>query len=282
MFSGLVMVTMLLATGRVIGTDLITTGMVIRKMIKSTSMMSTNGVVLMVELISSSSSPPLGKLIDMTNVLSNYAKFSGLALGRQQIGLEFVRKGAELLGQPLVAANQEVVAEHRRHRDRETHRRHDERLTHRTGDLVNRGLAGNTDGGQRVQSAPHRAEQSDERGGRTHRSEEGNTAAKPRIFLFDCALQGHLHPVGLAEHAALARHCLLTALRHVAEHVVLTELVDTFFQVPGGPEFLFRRLGLAHEPSLLPIFGEEDVPGAERHDRKKAKHAFRHEITACP
>jgi hypothetical protein len=45
---------------------------VIKKMINSTSMMSTSGVVLMVELISSSASPA-GKLIDMIGVLSTEA-----------------------------------------------------------------------------------------------------------------------------------------------------------------------------------------------------------------
>ena len=48
MFSGFVTVTMLLATGRSICTDLMITGMVTRKMINRTSMMSTRGVVLIV------------------------------------------------------------------------------------------------------------------------------------------------------------------------------------------------------------------------------------------
>ena len=47
MFSGLVWVGMLTAFGTCTGTVLVITGMVIRKMISSTSMTSTSGVVLM-------------------------------------------------------------------------------------------------------------------------------------------------------------------------------------------------------------------------------------------
>src|SRR5215472_13107042 len=56
MFSGLVCVGMLTAFGSFTGTCLLITGMVIRKMMRSTSITSTSGVVLMVELSSRSSS----------------------------------------------------------------------------------------------------------------------------------------------------------------------------------------------------------------------------------
>ena len=58
MVSGLVAVAMFAAFGSVTLTVLVITGMVIRKMINSTSMTSTSGVVLMVEIGSSSSADP--------------------------------------------------------------------------------------------------------------------------------------------------------------------------------------------------------------------------------
>ena len=55
MFSGLVWRAMLVSFGSATGTVCVTTGMVIRKMISSTSITSTSGVVLIVETTSSSS-----------------------------------------------------------------------------------------------------------------------------------------------------------------------------------------------------------------------------------
>src|SRR4029079_7719955 len=55
MFSGFVYGTSFCSFGSVTGIDVVTTGIVIRKMIRSTSMTSTSGVVLMVETTSSSS-----------------------------------------------------------------------------------------------------------------------------------------------------------------------------------------------------------------------------------
>src|SRR5579871_1070424 len=58
MFSGLVWVGMLTAFGTVTGTFLVMTGMVIRKMISSTNMTSTSGVVLISDMIPPSSPVP--------------------------------------------------------------------------------------------------------------------------------------------------------------------------------------------------------------------------------
>ena len=58
MFSGLVWVGMFAAFGRSTLTDCVITGMVIRKMISSTSMTSTSGVTLISEIDLSSSSRP--------------------------------------------------------------------------------------------------------------------------------------------------------------------------------------------------------------------------------
>jgi hypothetical protein len=67
MFSGLVCVAMLAAFGSDTLTVLVITGIVIRKMISSTSITSTRGVVLIVEIAPSSDSCSDPTLIDMTN-----------------------------------------------------------------------------------------------------------------------------------------------------------------------------------------------------------------------
>src|SRR5690349_17481064 len=279
MFSGFVIVTIFVATGSWIGTDLITTGMVIKKMINSTSMVSTSGVVLMVELISSPSSPPLGKLIDMSVVLSGLCALAGLTLvGRQQIGLQIAGEGLELLADHLVAANEVVVAKHRRNRDRQAESGHDQSLTNGSRDLVDRGLTGDADGSKRVQDAPHGSEQTDEGSRRTNRGKEGDAATKPGVFLFHRAIKRELHPIRLAEHPALACHGLLSAFRNVAEYVVLAELLDTVLKIGGRPELLLGGLGLAQQTSLLNIFGHEDVPGAERHHQQQCKDSVRNQV----
>src|SRR6516164_1630783 len=58
MFSGLVWVGMLTAFGSCTGTVLVITGMVIRKMMSSTSITSTSGVVLMLAIAPPASSLP--------------------------------------------------------------------------------------------------------------------------------------------------------------------------------------------------------------------------------
>src|SRR6267378_356237 len=68
MFSGLVLVGIFTAFGSVTGTVLVMIGMVIRKMISSTSMTSTSGVVLMSDMTPCSSSSPLWTFIDMVTL----------------------------------------------------------------------------------------------------------------------------------------------------------------------------------------------------------------------
>jgi hypothetical protein len=62
----------------------------------------------------------------------------------------------------VVAPHEPVVAQHRGHGDGQADGGHDERLAHRAGHLVDRRLAGDADGGQRVVDAPDGAEQADE------------------------------------------------------------------------------------------------------------------------
>src|SRR5438105_6012341 len=155
MFSGLVWRAMLVSLGSCIATVCVTTGIVIRKMINSTSITSTNGVVLMLE--TTSSSPPLS-LPTFIAMIGSYAKSRACAsayrLGTHQHAMQVGAEAAHRFHRHLVATHQPVVAEHRRHRDRQADRRHDERFTHRAGHLVDRRLPCNADRGQRVVDAP--------------------------------------------------------------------------------------------------------------------------------
>src|SRR5512140_981674 len=104
MVSGLVSRTSLISFGSCTGMDVVTTGTVIRKMISSTSMMSTSGVVLIAEIASSSSPLPGPTVIAMTSRLG-----CGLRRG-EQYGVQIGREGAHRLHCRLVATDEPVVA----------------------------------------------------------------------------------------------------------------------------------------------------------------------------
>src|SRR5512137_2430333 len=178
MSSGLVSRTSLVSFGNWTGIDVVTTGIVIRKMISSTSMTSTSGVVLIVETTSSSS--PLSEPTLMLMAL----RLGAVVLRRgEQHGVQVGAEAADVLHRRLVAADEPVVAQHRGHRDGETDGGHDQRFADRTGDLVDRRLAGDADRRQRVVDAPHRAEQPDERGGGAHGAEEGQTVLQAALHV---------------------------------------------------------------------------------------------------
>src|SRR5450755_552496 len=123
MFSGLVWRGMLVSFGSTTGIVCVTTGIVIRKMMSSTSITSTSGVVLIDETTSSSS--------PLEPTFMAMARFPSSALGRgraYQHAVQIATEAAHRFHRHLVAPDQPVVAEHRRHRDRQTHGRHDQRL----------------------------------------------------------------------------------------------------------------------------------------------------------
>src|SRR5262252_496685 len=132
MFSGFVSRTSLRSFGSSTGTDVTTTGIVIRKMISSTSITSTRGVVLIAETTSSSSAWPT--FIAMASGLSGHdPRRAG-----EQHGVQLGAKAADLLHHRLVAADEPVVAEHGGHRHGQADGRHDQRLAHGARDLVDR------------------------------------------------------------------------------------------------------------------------------------------------
>src|SRR5688572_8195266 len=80
-----------------------------------------------------------------------------------EVRMQIRREIAQALADALVAAKQPVVAHDGRNGDEQAERGHDERLTYGTGHLVDGRLTRESDRNQRVQNAPHRAEQADER-----------------------------------------------------------------------------------------------------------------------
>src|ERR1039457_479798 len=172
MFSGLVCRAMFVSFGSVTGTVCVTTGMVMRKMMSRTSITSTSGVVLIVETTSSSSLlEPM--FMAMSGSGSDGSACRGVHARAHEDAVQVGAEAAHHFHRHLVAADQPVVAEHRRHSHEQAEGRHDQRLADRAGHLVDRRLAGNADGGQRVVDAPDRSEKADERRGRSDRGEEG-------------------------------------------------------------------------------------------------------------
>src|SRR5205814_5793722 len=104
MFSGLVWRAMLLSLGRFSGTVWVTTGMVIRKMIKSTSITSTSGVVLMLE--TTSSSPPSLPTFMAMMWLLDVVRGSAGGAGAHQHAVKIGAEAAHGFHRHFVAAHQ--------------------------------------------------------------------------------------------------------------------------------------------------------------------------------
>src|SRR5580765_323118 len=227
MFSGLVWVGILTAFGSFTGTVLVITGMVIRKMISSTSITSTSGVVLILSIAPPSSPPTF-----IAMVRSSRAAFEARAgvpqgtpvapellrslVGRclrrsrahaadraagvharatHQESVQVAREITQRVLQCLIAAEQPVVAHDRRHRHEQSEGGHDERLTDGAGHLVDARLAGDTDADERVQDAPHCPEEAHEGGGRADGGEETQAIVEPAVHSIDRALQRHGDPL---------------------------------------------------------------------------------------
>src|SRR6185369_8390579 len=137
---------------------------------------------------------------------------------------------------------QDVVREHRGHRDHETQGGHDERLTDGTGHLVDRRLARQTDLDERVQDAVHRAQQTDERRGGTDGGEERETARQLAVQAVHSAGQRHVHPVtqadAITQTAFVVSRGADGALGDGTEVVILRQTVGAFARGAGGPEVL--------------------------------------------
>src|SRR5262245_27971311 len=263
MFSGFVCVGMFTAFGNCIGTVVVITGMVIRKMMRSTSITSTSGVVLISDIMfcSSPGGAKGSEFIAISSHLSNAAPdgaafvhlrskhlladgCGGSGSGRagsaalvltnaraaQQIGVQVAREVPDLVLQHLVTTDQPVVAEHRGHGDDQADGGHVQRLTDGAGDLGDVGLAGDADVDERPEDAHDGAEQSDERGGRADRGEERETGLEAAVHLSDRALQGHGDPlveVDAVGQAAVVMRCRAKAVfRDETEVIALRQALE--------------------------------------------------------
>ena len=98
-----------------------------------------------------------------------------------------------------------------------------------------------------VQNAPHRAEQTDERSGRTHRREEREAVAHLAVHGIDRTLQRHRHPLvqvdAVRQAAFVMGRGAQTVFGDGAEIVVLREAVDGFLERARAPELLLDDLG---------------------------------------
>src|SRR5918993_5882365 len=178
---------MLVTLGSCTAIVCVTTGMVIRKMMRSTSITSTSGVVLMAET-TSSSSPPEPTFIAMAASRSSALCRRGGHAGAHEDAVQVGAEAAHRFHRDLVAANQPVVAEHGRDGDGEADGRHDQRLADGAGDLVDRGLAGDADRGECVVDAPNGAEEADERRRRADSGQEGEAILEPALDVVEAAL----------------------------------------------------------------------------------------------
>src|SRR6185295_10684531 len=152
MFSGFVWVTILRYVGNCRFTVFKITGMVTRKMMSITNITSTSGVVLIVTL-SSATSSSTACWTSTAMILSpgDYLWRERLLALADEIGLQVAGEGAQLFGDHLVATDEVVVQQHGGNGDEQTDGGHDQRFTDRAGNLVDRGLTGDTDADQRVQ-----------------------------------------------------------------------------------------------------------------------------------
>src|SRR5207248_5801176 len=279
--SGLGCVGMLTAFGNVTFTVFVITGMVMRKMMSSTSITSTSGVVLMVAITLTSPPPPEPTLMAMASPPSagvSLADRRRLGAGRprpaafaadsgsaHQVGMQVGGKVPQRVLEDLVATEQPVVTHDRGHRDEQPDGRHDERLADGTGHLVDARLPGDADIHQGAQNAPHRAEQPDEGGDRADGGEEPQPVVELAVHLLHRALQRHRDPLvqvdAVGKAPVVMRGGAQPVLRDAAEVIALLQPVDTVLNGGRAPELLLDHPRGLLELALVPQLREHHVPG---------------------
>src|SRR6267142_2293432 len=238
---------MLPSRGRSTGMFCTTTAMVIRKMMSSTSITSTSGVVLICEFRSSSSAWP-------TCIAMSERLVRSVAAAEQR-HLHRAAEAAHLLHGDAVAAHQPVVAEDRGNRDGEAQRGHDERFAHRSCDLVDRRLPGDADRRERMVDAPDRAEQADERRGGADRGEERQPGLQAVVDHVDRAIERHREPAVqvdlLLGHRRMVLYRDAPFLGDEAVGAVVAQVRGAVVHVLGGPELGLGLARVLHHAALL-------------------------------
>ena len=187
-----------------------------------------------------------------------------------EVAVQVVGERREVLHDRLVAADQPVVGEHRRHRDDEAERGHDQRFADRAGDDVDRGLARRADLDQRAVDADDGTEQADERSGRTDGREEGEAFTETRADRALAAGQAVGHPVVLVDRIGQLAVLVLGDQRIVDDRAIGAarfELGRGLAKVRRVPEAGADLAALADDLLLLHQLGEQDVETEQRHER---------------
>src|SRR5471030_2177055 len=186
----------------------------------------------------------------------------------------------------LVATNQEVVAEYRRHSHGETDRGHDQRFTHRARDLVDRSLAGNPDCCQRVINPPHSTEQTDERRCRADCAEESQAVLQTIRYVGDGAINRGVDPrvaVDGFEQCFVVMFARFDGcFRDEAERRSFVEQLRACDQRRRGPQLLVGALRTAVGTELLEELGDHDVPATHRHEHQQNQHEACNKVTVLP
>src|ERR1035437_3930775 len=180
MFSGLVSRISTRSLGSESLIEVVTTGMVMRKMMSSTSITSTRGVVLMADMTASSPSSSLEPtFMDMG------AAFSGFLDRAQYHGVQVLAEGAHVVHDGFVASHQPVVSEHGGYRYGQADGGHEQGFTDRAGDFVDGGLAGDANRSERMVDAPDGAKQTNEWGDGADGGQKGQAPLGVALDAFD-------------------------------------------------------------------------------------------------
>src|SRR5574343_2034804 len=184
-FSG---VGVLAALGRSTLTWCVISGAVMMKMISRTSITSTSGVMLIsavgiwladelkepIAISGDLGGSPGAHRVDLRAV-------GDKRLADREEGMQIVGKGVEIGQHDAVRAGEGVVGKDGGQGDGEAGGGHDQRLADRAGDLLQRRLAGQTDGDQCVVDAPYGTKQADERRRSAGRREQGQADCPVRL-----------------------------------------------------------------------------------------------------
>src|SRR5688572_18271696 len=279
-----------LASGSLTWILCVISGAVIMKMINNTNITSTRGVTLI-----SAIGPPLSlpelKAIVRTPTTRRRRRYCGLALasrfadartGGEEV-VQVVREGVELVVRDTVQTHEEVVRKHRRDGDEQTDGGHDQRFTHRAGDGLDRRFAAGAEAQQCVVDAPHGAEQTDERSGRTDGGEHGQATLELHRLAGDGLTQGTVNELRAVQRLDQARTFMALVvsgslggverdLRERLAAALLFHEADRVLRVRGFPERADHAVRVGTQTHVLDEVHDDPVDRQNRHDGERDEH----------
>jgi hypothetical protein len=201
-------------------------------------------------------------------------------------GEHVVGEGVQLGQRVAVGAGEGVVGHGGRDGHGEADGGHDQRLADRAGDLVQRALAAHADRHQRVVDAPDGAEEADEGRARCDGGEEGLAVFEARLVLVDGALQrageefvrragiDQAAPLAVAPEAVLldGGEAVVHQVREGLGDAVLAQAARDGVEVRRMPRRRRGSRAAALREDRLDALGDDQVPGADRHDEHQDEH----------